>query len=139
MKNTPVATTKGIGTGGAIPQGGVIMWSGSIASIPAGWALCDGNNGTPNLVDHFVVCAKEDEGGVAKTKITGSLRQSGGATSHCHLVDCYTSYNTDYIDNWAGESDDKAAEVNHRHEVQGNTDYDYTLPPYYALAYIMKL
>lgn len=38
-----------------IPAGGIIMWSGSIGSIPAGYYLCDGNNGTPDLRDRFVV------------------------------------------------------------------------------------
>jgi len=38
-----------------IPSGGIIMWSGSIGSIPAGYYLCDGNNGTPDLRDRFVV------------------------------------------------------------------------------------
>lgn len=37
-----------------LPAGGIIMWSGSIASIPAGWVLCDGNNSTPDLRDKFV-------------------------------------------------------------------------------------
>lgn len=45
------------GSGGNVPQGGIIMWSGSIASIPADWALCDGTNGTPDLRDKFVVGA----------------------------------------------------------------------------------
>jgi len=39
----------------AVPAGGIIMWSGSIASIPSGYVLCDGTNGTPNLKDSFVV------------------------------------------------------------------------------------
>ena len=40
--------------GGYIPIGGIIMWSGSIANIPTGWALCNGSNGTPNLTNKFV-------------------------------------------------------------------------------------
>lgn len=39
------------------PSGGIVLWSGSVASIPSGWYLCDGNNGTPNLTDRFVVGA----------------------------------------------------------------------------------
>jgi hypothetical protein len=39
----------------AVPAGGIIMWSGSIASIPAGYYICDGQNGTPDLRDRFVV------------------------------------------------------------------------------------
>ena len=38
-----------------IPTGSIIMWSGSIGAIPSGYYLCDGNNGTPDLRDRFVV------------------------------------------------------------------------------------
>ncbi len=38
-----------------MPAGGIIMWSGTIASIPAGWGLCDGSNGTPDLTDKFII------------------------------------------------------------------------------------
>jgi microcystin-dependent protein len=40
-----------------VPRGGIIMWSGSIASVPTGWVLCNGANGTPDLRDRFVVGA----------------------------------------------------------------------------------
>ena len=40
---------------GNIPIGGIIMWSGTVASIPANWNLCDGTNGTPDLRDKFVL------------------------------------------------------------------------------------
>jgi microcystin-dependent protein len=40
-----------------VPKGGIIMWSGAIIDMPAGWALCDGANGTPNLRDRFIVGA----------------------------------------------------------------------------------
>ena len=40
-----------------IPTGGILLWSGSIGSIPAGYVLCNGNNGTPDLRDRFVVGA----------------------------------------------------------------------------------
>lgn len=41
-------------TDGVVPTGAIVMWAGSVASIPSGWALCDGTNGTPNLVDKFI-------------------------------------------------------------------------------------
>lgn len=71
---------------GAVPIGGIIMWSGTIASIPATWALCDGtaNAPGPDLRDKFVVGAKQDDLGVAKTNIEGSLKQSGGVSGHSH-------------------------------------------------------
>jgi len=39
----------------ALPRGTIIMWSGSVAQIPSGWALCDGKNGTPDLRGRFIV------------------------------------------------------------------------------------
>lgn len=40
-----------------VPTGAIMMWSGTIANIPTGWALCDGQNGTPNLQGRFIVGA----------------------------------------------------------------------------------
>ncbi len=37
-----------------VPRGAIIMWSGTLASVPAGWALCDGQYGTPDLRDKFI-------------------------------------------------------------------------------------
>jgi len=45
----PAGTTLGI-----VPIGGIIIWSGTLGTIPANWALCDGTNGTPNLASSFV-------------------------------------------------------------------------------------
>ncbi len=43
-----------IATGGAVPIGGIIMWSGSVTDIPSDWALCDGAAGTPDLTNRFI-------------------------------------------------------------------------------------
>jgi len=53
--NGPVAGVEGV------PSGGIIMWSGPIANIPSGFALCDGSNGTPDLRDRFVIGAGGSE------------------------------------------------------------------------------
>lgn len=50
----------------AIPEGLIIMWAGEV--VPDGWVLCDGQNGTPDLRDKFLVgsgdvYALNDEGG----------------------------------------------------------------------------
>jgi len=37
-----------------VPPGVIVAWSGVLSSIPSGWLLCDGNNGTPNLIDRFL-------------------------------------------------------------------------------------
>jgi hypothetical protein len=63
---TPVPTTAPYGdwvkigttssnTNSSMPAGGIIMWSGTIASIPTGWVLCDGASGTPDLTDKFII------------------------------------------------------------------------------------
>lgn len=41
----------------ATPTGSIMMWSGTVADIPSGWSLCNGQNGTPDLRDRFVIGA----------------------------------------------------------------------------------
>ena len=56
---TQIATTSFVTAGLAalVPTGVITLWSGSIASIPTGWVLCNGSNSTPDLRDRFVVGA----------------------------------------------------------------------------------
>lgn len=56
-------------------SGMIMMWSGSIGSIPSGWYLCDGSNGTPNLTDRFIIGAGSSysvngTGGVSSVTLT---------------------------------------------------------------------
>lgn len=102
-------------------HGMIVLWSGAIADIPNGWAFCDGNDGTPDLRDRFVVGAKQDDAGVPKTNITGALTQSGGTTQHRH--------NLTAIPGTSGAIDTTESLL---------TDYEDHIPPYFALAYIMK-
>jgi len=55
----------------AVPTGAIILWSGSTASIPSGWVLCNGSNSTPDLRDRFVVGAGS----------TYAVDATGGASS----------------------------------------------------------
>ena len=43
--------------GQAAPRGVIVMWSGAATAVPAGWALCNGANGTPDLTGRFIVGA----------------------------------------------------------------------------------
>lgn len=56
----------------AVPTGVIVMWSGSFASIPIGWALCDGSGGTPDLRDKFIQGAT----------LTTDVGITGGANTH---------------------------------------------------------
>jgi hypothetical protein len=64
------------GDAGGLPAGVIVMWSGSVASIPAGWALCDGAGGRPDLRDRFVRGAAAGQGGGA----------TGGSATHSHAA-----------------------------------------------------
>jgi hypothetical protein len=77
--------------GSGFPSGGIIMWSGTIATIPSGWVLCNGSNSTPDLRNRFVIGAFQDTTGVAYTTVTGADTQTGGSkdaitVSHTHTA-----------------------------------------------------
>lgn len=63
----------------SVPTGCILLWSGSIGSIPAGWALCNGNNGTPDLRNRFIVGA----GSTYAVNATGGSADSI-VVSHTH-------------------------------------------------------
>jgi len=79
--NTQIATTAFATAvaAAAFPVGGIILWSGSVASIPSGWALCNGSNGTPDLRNRFVVGA----GSTYAVDATGGSADAI-AVSHTH-------------------------------------------------------
>ena len=53
-KTIPSEYLPAISVPGSIPKGVIVMWSGTLATIPVGWALCDGKNGTPDLRNKFI-------------------------------------------------------------------------------------
>jgi len=138
-----------------IPTGGILLWSGSIGSIPAGYVLCNGNNGTPDLRDRFVVGA----GSTYAVDATGGSVDSI-VVSHTHTA---TSVVTDpghthpiFGTNQQGSGNEPilgvvttAGTANTNSSVTsitvattnqstGSSGTNANLPPYYALAYIMK-
>lgn len=75
-----------------LPSGLIIMWTGDIMNIPSGWYLCDGTNGTPNLVDKFVVSTGvkfnvNDVGGNANTLVYSHTHTNTFNTSGDHFHD----------------------------------------------------
>jgi hypothetical protein len=132
--------------GNGIPQGGIIMWSGAVDQIPEGWALCDGVERTlptgikitpPNLKDRFVVGAG---GGYAVAATGGSTTKD---ISHTHTYSGTTS-DTSATRGIEDGNDHKVTNNDHKHTYSGTTSVGGStslniLPPYYALAFIMKL
>lgn len=139
----------------SIPTGLISMWSGSIASIPSGWNICDGTNGTPDLRNRFIVGAGS----------TYSVAQTGGSAnaivvSHTHTASVtdpghthtYGGRNPNVNVAYAGVGGDpyfattqnlttasNTTGISVGISTEGSSGTNANLPPYYALAYIMKL
>ena len=110
-----------------IKSGMIVLWSGAIVAIPPGYRLCDGNNGTPDLRDRFVIGAGDS---FAPDDSGGSANHTHDFTSdthrHGHPLGSGLSFGSNLADFTTFNAD------------TGTTDPGSTLPPFYALAYIMK-
>lgn len=125
-----------------IPKGVIVMWSGNISEIPAGWALCDGNGGRPDLRDRFIVGAGKDY----------TVKQIGGEAYHALTIDempahTHTTpfYNGYYVSFWVNSGEimtnkknDDGVTNRRSNEVGGSQPHE-NRPPYYALCFIIKL
>jgi hypothetical protein len=179
LTGTPTTPTATLGTNttqiascafvlsNSVPTGLIAMWYGTIATIPTGWYLCNGSNGTPDLRDKFVIGASSDETAIAKTNVTGALTQSGGskdaiAVSHTHTATSSVSdpghshsispgYMIGNNEGSTGRTDGGQAGVRYSTasastgisvstsiSTVGSSGTNANLPPYFALAYIMK-
>ena len=110
----------------AVPTGCICMWHGSIATIPTGYALCDGNNGTPDLRDKFIVGAGN----------TYAVAATGGKSTHTLTVSELPT-SVWYSPGGGGSSAIPNAGATTAFTCGGGAHEN--KPPYYALAYIMKL
>jgi microcystin-dependent protein len=173
LLGVPTAPTAALGTNttqiascafalaNGVPSGSILLWSGSIASIPTGWVLCNGASGTPDLRNRFVV-------GAGSTYAVGATGGSADATlvSHSHTASSSSSVsdpghnhrapgqaqpgggaadgsfdnyrnagNGPYVNsNTTGISVSTSTSIS----TVGSSATNANLPPYYALAYIMK-
>lgn len=125
--------------GGIVPSGAIILWSGAANAIPTGYALCDGNNNTPDLRNRFVVGAGSGS--------NYSVNDTGGADSvtltvnqipaHTHTyIDQYVAINNGYRP-WPANNNDCAARDVNSGSAGGGQSHE-NRPPYYALCFIMK-
>ena len=138
-----------------VPTGLIAIWSGSIGSIPSGWVLCDGTNSTPDLRNSFILGAGNSY----------SVGQTGGSTdaivvSHTHTATSVVTdpgHNHTYISNTGGATGIAPPSSNQGDPNGRTTSNSFTgitvattnastgvsgtnanMPPYYALAFIMK-
>jgi hypothetical protein len=123
-----------------VPVGVILMWSGLITAIPLGYQLCDGTNGTPDLRNRFVVGA----GATYTEKTVGGSASTGMAGSHTHTINGTTealTVGTAAVQAGTGTTVvTSVAPQSHTHTANLVGDHQHTsLPPYMALAYIMKV
>jgi hypothetical protein len=139
-----------------LPSGVIVLWSGAIGSIPSGYYLCDGTNGTPDLRDRFIIGAGN----------TYSVSQTGGSAdlivvSHTHTATSvvtdpghtHTATGAQTLNgggggfNWTGPVNPASQTTNTAttgitvattNASTGTSGTGANIPPYYALAYIMK-
>jgi len=138
-----------------VPSGMIAMWSGSIGSIPSGWVLCDGNNSTPDLRDRFVVGAGssysvDSTGGSADATLPSHSHTANSSVNdpgHRHTVPNSGSQNNSFDSGTKVGNDNQGnsgfattgISVSTSISTEGSSATNANLPPYYALAYIMKL
>jgi len=142
----------------SVPSGVIMMWSGSNSSIPSGFVLCNGSNGTPDLRNRFIV-------GSGSTYSTGATGGADSVTlsisqmpSHNHSASSSVS-DPGHSHSFKGATGSSGSGTSSRDSVPetqqtgssttgisvstsiGNTGgggSHENRPPYYALAYIMK-
>lgn len=131
------------------PVGMITMWSGSTSNIPTGWALCDGQNGTPNLLNRFIVGAGD----------TYTVGATGGSDTVTLTVDEMPTHNHDFYSysgsgsgiardylqaSGGGIVEQVSGQITRSTSTnmiadKGSSNAHENRPPYYALCYIMKI
>jgi hypothetical protein len=143
LQTAPVATP-------SLPTGAIILWSGSLGSVPTGYVLCDGNNSTPDLRDRFIIGAGSSyavaaTGGSADAIIvshthTATVTDPG----HAHTINgSFQGYGSPNISGTFSPSgtistNTATTGITVTNASTGTSGTGANLPPYYALAYIMK-
>ena len=146
LQNAPAAS-------GTIPSGLIAIWSGSTGSIPSGWLLCNGSNGTPDLRNSFVLGAGNNYAVGATGGSTDAIVVSHTHTAtstvtdpgHLHTVGYSASGGAGGYGGFSpltGTFNSGTAftgiTVATTNATAGTSGSGANMPPYYALAYIMK-
>lgn len=137
----------------------IMLWSGTLTDIPAGWVLCDGNNGTPDFRSKFMrgnssMGTSVGAGGGTNSQTLSESNlpshthggSTSGAGSHSHSFTVGGVCNTDSFEMTSPESGSDTANTgdsgSHTHSLSiGSTGSGSSFdnrPAYHELAFIMK-
>jgi hypothetical protein len=142
------------------PKGIIVAWSGDISNIPNGWTICNGTNGAPDLRGRFILGANPNSNKNTDMMVN-EMNSKGGKErallKHKHQYYQIVSDGDDWKGGYEvtypnggnktyvlvsdrGESDGSANNQDHRN-ISDTSELgdENTMPPYYTLAYIMKL
>lgn len=153
-----VDSSGNLSTAAPVPIGAIIMWGGAVSTIPTGWALCDGTNGTPDLRSRFVVGAANVQS-VMQLLPTGPLTAypagtTGGEEAHALELSEIPSHTHNYAQNaggpptvstliYGGQTDNPGyypTKPTGGDSTNNNATKPHNnLPPFFALAFIMKV
>lgn len=143
-----------------LPSGAIVAWNGALSSIPTGFALCDGQNGTPDLTGRFIlgfqngkpVTGGEEQVALTEAQMPGHshLIYGGGDHNHgftihrandlnfsTHYAGPYTVGTDDQFGAWTKQTHNGGTHSHSMEAAGGNAPHN-NMPPYYMLAYIMK-
>lgn len=141
---------------GTVPLGGIIMWSGAVEEIPAGWALCDGSGDTPDLRSRFIVGAgvtangdQYDPGATGGSDQVTLTTDQMPSHNHSGTTGSRSRYHPSGNTTVAADNSLTSAKSaggtrytqSHDHSIpsQGGNQAHENRPPYYAMAFIMRV
>jgi microcystin-dependent protein len=156
---TETIQAKKIVADGAVFTGMILMWSGAADKIPTGWTLCNGQKGTPDLRDRFLVGAGSSKYPVGKTGGEEKVKlEIGHMPSHNHGVNDPGHTHSIEMRDSSSDVDPSSLPLYARNNINdsnrkgtnsaktgisllntGDGQAHENLPPYYALCFIMKV
>ena len=135
------------------PRGIIVAWSGDLSNIPNGWTICNGTNGAPDLRGRFILGANPNSN-KKSSMMVNEMASTGGEEKHTLTIDEMPSHNHNWClgGGWRNQSQgagrgpedggNNNSNCNHHRVNVSNTGGGgphNNMPPYYTLAYIMKL
>jgi microcystin-dependent protein len=133
-----------------LPRGVIVAWKGQYQA-PVGWALCDGNNGTPDLRGRFIFGAGHDsldsKGGEREHTLNESempshkhgMSSSADDDGYCKQINCGVQLSDRFTDDNGKYINDITTGSLTQILPRGGDKAHNNMPPYYVLTYIMKL